>query len=103
MKAFLFPHFNCRRQLRCKRLVLLESNTKSDIAFGRVLRRLRKASYLTQENLAFDATVARTYVSLLERGLRSPSLNTMLSLCKAMHIAFPVMAEQITLELEIDD
>lgn len=81
----------------------MESNLKSDKAFGSVLRRLRRASGLTQENLAFDAKIARTYVSLLERGQRSPSLNTMLVLCNAMHIAFPVMAEQIILELEIDN
>jgi transcriptional regulator with XRE-family HTH domain len=35
-------------------------------SFGAVLRRLRKAAGLTQEQLALEADLRRTYVSILE-------------------------------------
>jgi transcriptional regulator with XRE-family HTH domain len=38
------------------------------IAFGRVLRRLREASGLTQEQLGFEADLRRTYIGILELG-----------------------------------
>ena len=49
-------------------------------AFGVVLRRLRKASGLTQEQLALEAEVRRTYVSILELGQQQPTLTTILKL-----------------------
>lgn len=35
----------------------------------------RKALGLSQERLAFDARIDRTYISGIERGLRNPSLD----------------------------
>ncbi len=52
--------------------------------FGEALRKAREKAGLTQEQLAFKAGVHRTYVSLLERGLKSPTLNTLFRLCDAM-------------------
>ena len=43
-------------------------------AFGRVLRELRTLKKLTQEELAHRSNLHRTYISDLERGLKSPSL-----------------------------
>ena len=45
-------------------------------AFGEVLRRLRTTSGLSQEELALRCGLDRTYISLLERGLRQPTLTT---------------------------
>ena len=44
-------------------------------AFGKVLQRRRAAAGLTQEKLAFKAGVHRTYVGLVERGLRVPTID----------------------------
>lgn len=55
-------------------------------AFGQVLRRKREAVNLTQEQLAFEAGLHRTYVSLLERGLKSPTLDVIFRLSKDLHI-----------------
>lgn len=52
--------------------------------FGEELRKAREKAGLTQEQLAFRAGVHRTYISLLERDLKSPTLNTLFRLCKAM-------------------
>jgi len=38
------------------------------------VRSLRQARNLTQEQLAFEADVDRTYVSQLERGVNNPSM-----------------------------
>lgn len=42
--------------------------------FGRVVRRRRLAADLSQESLSATAGLHRTYVGLLERGLRMPSI-----------------------------
>jgi len=43
-------------------------------AFGQVLKDLRHHAGLSQEQLALECGLHRTYVSQLERGLKSPSL-----------------------------
>ncbi len=50
------------------------------IAFGRVLRELRKKTELTQEQLGFEAGLERNYISMLERGERQPTLSTLMKL-----------------------
>lgn len=41
---------------------------------------------LSQESFAEEAGLHRTYVSLLERGARNPSLNVIGAIAKALHI-----------------
>lgn len=74
-------------------------------AFGSVLRELRKRQLLSQEKLAFEAGLDRTYISLLEVGQRSPSLDTMLALSRALQITLANLASQVEGRLEdsIDD
>lgn len=48
------------------------------------LRRLRVARGLTQEALAVDAEIDRTYVSRLERGMENPSVNVLERLAQAL-------------------
>lgn len=55
--------------------------------FGTVLRARRLALALSQEELAFRAEIDRTFVSMLERGLRMPSLGTILSLARALELS----------------
>lgn len=54
------------------------------VAFGKVLRRLRKEAGLTQEQLGLEADLRRTYVSILELGQQQPSLNTLIKLARAL-------------------
>jgi transcriptional regulator with XRE-family HTH domain len=56
------------------------------VAFGHVLRGLRRERAVSQEALAFDAAIDRTYPSLLERGLRHPTLTILLRLSWALAV-----------------
>ncbi len=55
-------------------------------AFGLVLAETRKKRGVSQEELAEIAGLDRTFISLLERGKRQPSLTSMLTLAKALNI-----------------
>ncbi|NEP04013.1 MAG: helix-turn-helix transcriptional regulator [Okeania sp. SIO2G4] len=55
-------------------------------AFGRVLKQKREALKLSQEELGFEAGLHRTYISLLERGLKSPTLDVIFRLSSALNI-----------------
>lgn len=69
-------------------------------AFGTVLRDMRKEQGLTQEELAFQCGLDRTYVSLLELGSNSPTLNTMVLLCSALDVSLVGLANRIEDQLK---
>lgn len=55
------------------------------IAFGHVLRILRKEARLSQEQLAFTADVERNFVSLIERGINQPTVRVIFKLAIALN------------------
>ena len=55
-------------------------------AFGSVLRESREMAGLTQEKLADLCEYDRTYISLLERGLRQPTLTTIFDFARVLNI-----------------
>jgi transcriptional regulator with XRE-family HTH domain len=56
-------------------------------AFGEVLRDYRTKARISQENLALKSDLDRTYISLLERGLRQPTLETLFRLASVLEVA----------------
>ena len=52
--------------------------------FGAVLRQLRLKKGLSQEELALEAGLDRTFVSMLERGIRQPSLSSLFAIAAAL-------------------
>jgi transcriptional regulator with XRE-family HTH domain len=56
----------------------------ANTVFGQVISRLRTAAALSQEELAHRAGIHRTYVSQVERGLKSPTITIVLQLSKAL-------------------
>ena len=55
-------------------------------AFGATLRELRTGLGVSQEALALEVDLDRTYISLLERGLRQPTLKTIISLARYLRL-----------------
>jgi transcriptional regulator with XRE-family HTH domain len=58
-----------------------------EVAFGLVLRQLRKRRLLSQEELAHKADLERNYISLLELGRNSASVKTIFKLAFALDVA----------------
>lgn len=56
-------------------------------AFGTVIRKLRKKRNLSQETLGFCAQLDRTYISLIELGNSSPTLDTIVALAAALGLS----------------
>ena len=69
-------------------------------AFGQVLRNARKEAGLSQEKLAFESGIDRTFVSMLERGVRQPSLTTIFQLAAALDTTPTEMVDQATQQLD---
>ncbi len=51
---------------------------------GQILKETRLAAGLTQEELAHAAGVDRSYISQLERDLKSPTIQMLFRLCGAL-------------------
>lgn len=71
-------------------------NLELERIFGEVLRKRRAEFGISQEELAFLAGVDRTFVSRIERGIRQPSLRTLIGLGQALKIS----AADLVLEAE---
>jgi transcriptional regulator with XRE-family HTH domain len=56
------------------------------MTLGGELRKARLTAGMSQEQLAFDAGISRNYVSLLELGEKSPTVQVLLRVCKALGV-----------------
>lgn len=54
------------------------------LMLGKELQRARKEAGFSQEQLAEEAGVHRTYISLLERDVKSPTVDVLLRICRAL-------------------
>ncbi|REL28407.1 XRE family transcriptional regulator [Thalassotalea euphylliae] len=54
------------------------------VAFGIVLKKVRKEAKISQEQLALDANIERAHISKLERGLFQPSLSTIFAIADVL-------------------
>ena len=54
-------------------------------AFGEELRALRHQQGFSQESLALECDLDRTFISLMERGKRQPTLSTLFKLAKVLN------------------
>jgi transcriptional regulator with XRE-family HTH domain len=66
--------------------------------FGANLSRLREQSGITQEELAFRASLHRTEIGLLERGGRIPKIDTLAKLAGALEVKPGTLFEGIKWE-----
>lgn len=63
-------------------------------AFGVVLRERRLAAGISQEELAQTADLHPTYVSMLERGIRNPTLDVAERIANALRISLPDLIQR---------
>lgn len=54
------------------------------MAIGRRIKECRHEVGKSQETLAFEAQVDRTYISAIERGKSNPSIETVANICSAL-------------------
>lgn len=57
------------------------------VTLGRNIRRLRKDAGLSQEQLAFDAGIKRSYLSDMERGVRNPTVRAVGRIAAALNVS----------------
>lgn len=73
------------------------------VAFGQVLRTLRREAKLSQEQLAFAAEIERNFVSLIERGVNQPTIRIVFKLSQALGIPASRMIQLVEAEMQRDD
>lgn len=72
---------------------------EAEVAFGIVLRELRKQRALSQELLAHEAGLERNYISLLELGRNSASIKTLFKLTPVLGVSASEFMHQVELVL----
>ncbi len=66
-----------------------------EVAFGIVLRDLRKQRELSQEALAHESGLERNYISLLELGRNSASIKTLFKLSPVLGVPVSELMEKV--------
>jgi transcriptional regulator with XRE-family HTH domain len=64
----------------------IQPQTGSEKAFGRALREIRESKEVSQERLALDSGLDRTYISLIERGINSPSIRVVVRIAAILKV-----------------
>lgn len=65
-------------------MVARTNSTALRKGLARELRRRRRSHGITQEQLAFESGLHRNYIGLLERGLKSPTIDVLQQLARAL-------------------
>lgn len=64
-------------------------------AFGVVLREYRKEKGFSQESLALTCEMDRTFISLLERGKRRPTINTVVEIASVLQVDADIIVRDV--------
>lgn len=65
--------------------------SKSDLNFGLALKECRQRAGLSQEELALESQLDRTYISMLERNIKAPTLTTLVKIAEALDVTPAVL------------
>ena len=55
-------------------------------SFGMRLQKVRKEKRISQEELAAQLSMHRTYIGMIERGERNPTIRTLYKIAKALKV-----------------
>jgi transcriptional regulator with XRE-family HTH domain len=64
-------------------------------ALALILKEYRSKNNLSQEELAYKCDLDRTYISLLERGKRKPTLSVIFNICNSLNVTPSIFISQI--------
>jgi transcriptional regulator with XRE-family HTH domain len=70
---------------------------------GKALRSIRIDKGLSQEELAHQASVDRTYISIIELGQKSPTLDVIFKVCIALGITPSLLLQEAERHMEQKD
>lgn len=62
---------------------------------GEEIRRARQKAGLSQEAVADRAGLHRTYISLVERNKKSPTLDTLFRICQAIGVSATAIVKKV--------
>lgn len=77
-----------------------EKILKISAIFGEILRRYRSERGISQEELAHLAGVDRTFISRLERGIRQPTITTLIGIGEALGVSSAELVEEAEAEYQ---
>lgn len=77
----------------------MSEDANIEYQFGQILKSKREERQISQEKLAELCGLHRTYISLLERGIRQPTLATLFKLATALKISPSKLISELELEI----
>ena len=70
-------------------------DTDINKAFGRRVAELRRKQNLSQEDFAYKCSLHRTYIGTIERGEKSPTLNTIEKIARGLNVTIVELLNQL--------
>ena len=71
-----------------------------DHAIAKILKKIREDKGISQEQLAFKADLHRTYISQLERGLKSITVKTLFKITESLDVEIDEFLKLVIDELK---
>lgn len=77
----------------------MSRKASASVALGLAIRQFRSERGLSQEELAARAGLHRTYIGDVERGVRNPTLLSLLRLAEALEVRLSAVVERVEAEM----
>jgi transcriptional regulator with XRE-family HTH domain len=78
----------------------MPGKNRRNLLLGEAIRRARKAAGISQEEPAFEAHIDRTYVSQLENGHKSPTVEVMFRIGPVLGVAASELVSHVERSLQ---
>ncbi len=65
------------------------------IAIGSRIKEAREQAHLTQEELAEIVDISPTHMSVIERGVKTPKLDTFVKIANALHLSADALLQDV--------
>lgn len=64
-------------------------------AIGARIKAARERAGMTQEDLAAELEMSPTHISVLERGVKAPKLETLVNIANALHVSSDMLLQDV--------